>query len=94
MPTVVPTPSIGHQATESLEVVSRRTSRDLQVTLIFDPMAPTAATEIVVADAAQLSDEEYLGLLRVAAARLVLYCDDYAAASRQDNSEREEVYWS
>lgn len=61
-------------------IVSHRASGDLDVTVRFDPRAAAAATEVLIDGSADLTDEEYLGLVTAAAARLSLYAYDFRAA--------------
>ena len=52
--------------------------------LRFDPRDAPASTEILIGDGASLSSQEYLALVKIAAARLAIYCYDYEASAARE----------
>lgn len=61
-------------------------SRDLTVSLTFDPTDPLALVEVQVSpDPGPHDHAAYLGVLNAAAARLMLHAHDYAEAMRADH---------
>jgi len=71
-PTLVPT------------IVSVRQPQDVEIVLRFDPRDAPASTEILIGDGASLSSQEYLALVKIAAARLAIYCYDYEASAARE----------